>query len=89
MLCSVFLPYLQEKLTDVVERANWSDPSNLRSSKLVDKLKYFIGAKLLPFINKLAKLFELVNFLAFMTKRKLVVRNQTYWFKRNLSETAL
>ena len=60
----VFVPYITEKMHDIVERQNWSDPAN-RQGSLSLRLRYAL-ARLLRLVSKLAQVADFFNFAAYM-----------------------
>jgi hypothetical protein len=70
MVFTVFLPYVVQKLNDIISRNNWSDPRKRRSNAFSEKVKYFI-AKVLSMLNNLFKLASLVNLVLFFVTHSM------------------
>jgi|LauGreDrversion4_2_1035121.scaffolds.fasta_scaffold35410_2 peroxin-2 len=64
MVLTVFLPYLMQKMNDLISKNGWDDPRKGRSGKLIDKFKYFF-ARIIGLLNNLYKLASLLNLILF------------------------
>jgi len=64
MVLTVFLPYVMQKINDMITRNNWIDPRKRRTGTFGDKIKYFF-ARVIGFFNSLYKLSSLINLLLF------------------------
>jgi hypothetical protein len=64
MVLTVFLPYVMQKINDIISRNKWNDPRKVRTGKFIEKIKYYF-ARLIGFVNSFYKLASLVNLVLF------------------------
>lgn len=76
MVFTVLLPYGVGKINEYMQNHNWSDPKNMKSENLKDKLKYMIY-KVIHLMQNIYKICSFLNFLKFMitsSKRNVAER---------------